>query len=107
VNVHTINSEQARTQWRELLDIASRGDVDIVINRHGKPTAAVISYEAYQAVQNLLENFREIETTRGQGRRMADLLEELAQLANRSTDMDGVEWQIEQRKDRSLPGRNL
>ena len=49
-----MSSEQARTEWRRLLDLASQGNVDIVIERHGKATAAVISYETYQALQPAL-----------------------------------------------------
>jgi hypothetical protein len=37
---------------------------------------------------------------------MAAVLEELAQLPERATITDPVAWQIEQRRDRALPGRD-
>jgi prevent-host-death family protein len=55
-----MKSEEARTHWRDLLDMASAGDTDIVIERHGKPTAAVVSYERYAEVQAILEELREL-----------------------------------------------
>jgi PHD/YefM family antitoxin component YafN of YafNO toxin-antitoxin module len=43
---------------RTLLDLASQGGIDIVIERHGKATAALISYETYQALQPALTEIR-------------------------------------------------
>ena len=64
--LRTMSSEQARTQWRTLLDLASREGVDIVIERHGKATAAVISYETYQALQPALTEMRSSASRRRQ-----------------------------------------
>ena len=44
--------EEARTQWRWLLDLAGSENTDVLIERHGKPTAAVIGYASYQKVQS-------------------------------------------------------
>lgn len=103
--LRTMSSEQARTEWRTLLDLASQGGVDIVIERHGKATAAVISYETYQALQPLLSEIRPGASAQWRGQQMASVLEKLAQLPDRTTIDDPTAWQIQQRQDRVLPGR--
>ena len=40
----TINSKTARQNWRDLLDAAHTGGGDTVIERNGRPIAAVIPY---------------------------------------------------------------
>jgi prevent-host-death family protein len=100
-----MSSEQARTEWRNLLDLASQGDTDIVIERHGKATAAVIGYEAYRAIQSTLAEIRANTSAQERGRQMAAILQELAELPEPIAIQDAVEWQIEQRQDRRLPGR--
>ena len=52
----TLDSNEARLQWRGLLDQAEKGDA--VITRYGKPVAVVIGYEAWRGVQDELEDFR-------------------------------------------------
>lgn len=102
----TMSSEQARTKWRTLLDIASRGGVDVVIERHGKATAALISYKEYVAIQPALTQLRAGASARQRGHQMADILERLAQLPERRVIPDPVAWQKAQREDRPLPGRD-
>ena len=102
----TISSEQARTEWRILLDLASQGGVDIVIERHGKATAAVISYEMYQALQPALAKLRAGASAERRGQHMASVLEKLAQLPERTPIADAAAWQRQERRDRSLPGRD-
>ena len=104
--IRKMSSEQARTEWRTLLDLASQGSVDIVIERHGKPTAAVISYETYRAVQSALVEARAGVSAKQRGQRMAELLEQLAELPERIEISDPLAWQTGQRQDRSLPGRD-
>lgn len=106
MTLRTMSSEQARTEWRTLLDLASQGGVDIVIERHGKATAAVISYETYQALQPALAEIRTDASAQQRGQQMATVLEKLAQLPERTTIADPVIWQIQQRQDRALPGRD-
>jgi PHD/YefM family antitoxin component YafN of YafNO toxin-antitoxin module len=106
MTLRTMSSERARTEWRKLLDLASQGGVDIVIERHGKATAAVISYETYQALQPALSEIRTDASAQQRGQQMATVLEKLAQLPERSTIADPVMWQIQQRQDRALPGRD-
>jgi PHD/YefM family antitoxin component YafN of YafNO toxin-antitoxin module len=106
MTLRTMSSERARTEWRKLLDLASQGGVDIVIERHGKATAAVISYETYQALQPALSEIRTDASAQQRGQQMATVLEKLAQLPERSTIADPVMWQIQQRQDRALPRRD-
>jgi prevent-host-death family protein len=54
----TMTSDEARTRWRDLLDTAMAGEVDTVIERYGKPAAAVIPFEDYVALQEELEDLR-------------------------------------------------
>jgi prevent-host-death family protein len=106
MTLRTMSSEQARTEWRTLLDLASQGSIDIVIERHGKATAAVISYETYRAIQSTLAEIRAGTSAQQRGQQMATVLEELAQLPERTAIKDPRAWQIEQRRDRTLPGRD-
>jgi prevent-host-death family protein len=105
MTLRTMSSEQARTEWRTLLDLASQGDIDVVIERHGKATAAVISYEMYRAIQSTLAEIRAGASAQQRGEQMATVLEQLAQLPERSITTDPVTWQIQQRRERTLPGR--
>ena len=75
MTLRRMSSEQARTEWRRLLDLASQGSVDIVIERHGKATAAVISYETYQALQPALTEIRTGTSAQQRGQQMAAVLE--------------------------------
>ena len=102
----TMSSEQARTEWRTLLDLASQGGVDIVIERHGKATAAVISYEMYQALKPALADLRAGASAQRRGQQMVTVLEKLAQLPERTPIADAAAWQRQERRDRSLPGRD-
>jgi prevent-host-death family protein len=104
MTLRTVSSEQARTEWRTLLDLASEGNVDIVIERHGKATAAVISYETYRALQPTLNEIRTGISVQRRGKQMATALEQLAELPARAEIADPTAWQAEQRVDRSLPG---
>ncbi|MCS6841149.1 MAG: type II toxin-antitoxin system Phd/YefM family antitoxin [Roseiflexaceae bacterium] len=52
-----LNSDDARTRWRDILDAANRGE-DVVIARYGKPTAVVIPIADYEALQEELEDLR-------------------------------------------------
>lgn len=51
MTVKIVSSEDARTHLRDVLDEVNAGEAEVVIERHGKPTVAVISYKEYQRVQ--------------------------------------------------------
>ena len=49
MSVKTYKSEDARAKMRDILDDVTTGVTEVVIERHGKPTAVVISYHQWQA----------------------------------------------------------
>ena len=51
----TMNSEQARREWREMLDHAYMDNQEVVIERYGKPIVAVVKYTQWQKTQERLE----------------------------------------------------
>ncbi len=53
-----VASRDARTQWRDILDSVYSGANDVVIERYGKPVAALISYEDFEALQGYLDDIR-------------------------------------------------
>ncbi len=52
MRIKRVSSEEARTHLRDVMDEVTAGEAEIVIERHGKPTVAVISYKEYQRIQN-------------------------------------------------------
>lgn len=57
MDVQTVDANTARLQWRVLIDTAIRGG-DTIIERYSKPTAVVIPFEDYAALQEELEELR-------------------------------------------------
>ena len=53
----TYSSSQARAEWRDILDLAAAG-VDVIIERHGKPVVAIITYADYLGVRDKLDAWR-------------------------------------------------
>ena len=56
--VQKVDSNRARTKWRDVLDAATTGASDIVIERYGKPVAVVIAYKDFVALQDELDDLR-------------------------------------------------
>jgi prevent-host-death family protein len=56
--VRVLGSNQARSQWRDILDQAQAGELDLVVERYGKPIAAVIAYDDFVALQDELDDLR-------------------------------------------------
>lgn len=52
------SSDKARAKWRDLLDTAVTGQ-DIIIERYGKPTVAVIAYEDFVELNEILQDLRD------------------------------------------------
>lgn len=84
--ITTIGSREARQKWRDLLDEVYAGATDIVVERNGKPTAALIPYEDYLAVAEALDNLRAArrvasayKASRQSGRSYEEIREELKQ----------------------------
>jgi prevent-host-death family protein len=53
-----INSGEARTKWRDLLDQVQTGKGDVVIERNGKSIAVLIPAVDYEQIQEALEELR-------------------------------------------------
>lgn len=58
MTVRTLDSNQARNNWREMLDAVLSDDTDIVITRYDKPLVTVVAYEDYLAVRDELKKQR-------------------------------------------------
>ena len=54
----TMNSDEARSNWRRLLESALTGDSDTIIERCGQPIGALIPFADYIAVLETLEDLR-------------------------------------------------
>lgn len=50
-----MDAREARSRWRDVLDRAGGGE-PVVVQRHGRPVAAVISFADYEAVREQLED---------------------------------------------------
>ncbi len=54
----TMSSDEARSNWRRLLESALTGDGDTIIERYGQPIGALIPFADYIAVLETLEDLR-------------------------------------------------
>lgn len=52
-----LSSDEARTRWRDIMDAATAGE-DVVVERYGKPTVAVIPYGDYLELLDALDDLR-------------------------------------------------
>lgn len=57
MTIQTLKSETARLHWRRIIDAARAGQ-DTVIEHYQTPTAAVIPYEDFLALQEELDDLR-------------------------------------------------
>ena len=64
--VKTVDSNQARNNWRETLDTVMAQDIDVVVTRYNKPVVTMVSYEDYLTVQDDLAKRRAERKTRQQ-----------------------------------------
>jgi len=55
VTNHTIKSDVARKNWRDILDDVTGGDT-FIVQRYNKPVAVVISYSEWQRIQGESED---------------------------------------------------
>ena len=58
MGIRVLSSDKARAKWRDVIDAAVAGE-DIVIERYGKPSVAIISYKDFVALEELLEEVRD------------------------------------------------
>lgn len=64
MTIQVLESNQARNNWREMLDTVLINDVDVVITRYNKPLVTVVAYEDYLAIQEELIRRRAIRKAR-------------------------------------------
>ena len=93
--VTVIGSREARAKWRMLLDAAHSGAADVVIERSGKPVAALIPYADYAALLDELDDLRA-------ARRAEMALAEWRRDPSRGTPLEQAE--IEMRAEGLLDG---
>lgn len=48
--IKTMGSDEARLKWRDTLDAAQQGETTVV-ERYGKPIAAIVSHDEWQRLQ--------------------------------------------------------
>ncbi|MCA9994239.1 MAG: type II toxin-antitoxin system Phd/YefM family antitoxin [Anaerolineales bacterium] len=58
MSIKTLDSNQARNHWREMLDTVLSSGTDVVITRYNKPIVSMVAYEDYLAVQEELQRHR-------------------------------------------------
>jgi prevent-host-death family protein len=65
LTVRKLDSNQARNNWREMLDAVLSKDTDVIITRYDKPLVTVVAYEDYLAVRDELSKQRAARRARG------------------------------------------
>jgi prevent-host-death family protein len=88
MGILTISSREARARWRDLLDRIITRDSDIIIERNGKPIAAMIPVDDYQ---NLLDELEDLRSTR----RASELYEAWKQDPSLGRDWEEIKREIE------------
>ena len=86
MTISVLDSNTARANWREILDTARAG-VETIIERYGKPTAAVIPYADYEALLDELDDLRA-------GRRAAEAVAAWELDNSLGTSLDQVEAEL-------------
>ena len=68
----TVSADEVKSQFDSFLGYVSEQDDEVIVERHGKRTAVIISMAAYEDVKAILEE-----------RRRADVLEQFRRLNDR------------------------
>lgn len=87
----TISSNEAKQQWGSTMEAASDPDDAVIVESHGKPKVAVISYDRFMRAQELEEQAR-------RARALEDLRRLEERIAHRNRDL--TDEQIEALADR-------
>ena len=91
MTLKTMSSNEAKQQWGSVMNAASAPDDAVIVESHGKPKVAVISYDRFEKMRELEEQARRawaMEQLRGieerVGDRNSDLTDEqIEELADR------------------------
>ena len=54
----TVSATEAKNRLGTFLGEVSRGETEVIIENHGKPTAVLLSYEAYRQLRELQDRQR-------------------------------------------------
>jgi len=54
MRIKTVDSNQARNNWREMLDMVLGKEIDVVITRYNKPVVTMLDYEDYLSIREEL-----------------------------------------------------
>jgi PHD/YefM family antitoxin component YafN of YafNO toxin-antitoxin module len=87
VPVKVLDSNKARTRWRDIMDMVGSGRDDVVVLRYREPTVAVIAYEDYVALREQLDDLRA-------ARRAAEAYEAWKQEPSRARPWQEVEEEL-------------
>ncbi len=58
MTLKTISSNEAKQQWGSVMNAASAPDDAVIVESHGKPKVAVISYDRFEKMRELEEQAR-------------------------------------------------
>jgi PHD/YefM family antitoxin component YafN of YafNO toxin-antitoxin module len=85
--VKVLDSNKARTRWRDIMDRVGSGREDVVVLRYREPTVAVIAYADYVALREELDDLRA-------ARRAAEAYEAWKQEPGRARPWDEIEEEL-------------
>jgi len=89
--IRTLSSNEVKQRWGAVMGSVSRGEGEVIVESHGKPKVAVVSYEEFEALRAMREKRDRDEILR-QFRELSDRLagknddltpEQVDELANR------------------------
>jgi prevent-host-death family protein len=63
MGIKTVDSNEARNNWRAMLDMALSQEVDVVITRYNKPVVTILDYEDYLSIREELAKKRALRQT--------------------------------------------
>jgi prevent-host-death family protein len=63
MGIKTVDSNEARNNWRAMLDMALGQQVDVVITRYNKPVVTILDYEDYLSIREELAKKRALRQT--------------------------------------------
>lgn len=86
-----VNSSEARTKWRDLLDQVLTGKGDVVIERNGKDIAVLIPAVDYEQIQDVLEELRAV-------REASNAYEEWKRNPNAARSWEAVDEELDHSK---------
>ena len=95
MEMKTVDSNRARNNWREMLDMANK-EIDVVITRYNRPVVTMLDYEDYLGIRDELIRQRRERQQRKQlrGEAMAAMLASERVLARDwDTPQEDEAWQ--------------